>query len=74
MASPYVKVRIGNNPVTPYEVVVGTMVRMFDNKKEAFRFALRENKELIKEDVKKLEKQIRDLEWVEGEELLFDEL
>ena len=74
MASPYVKVRIGNNPVTPSEVVVGTMVRMFDNKKEAFRFALRENKELIKEDVKKLEKQIRDLEWVEGEELLFDEL
>ena len=74
MASPYVKVRIGQNTAAPYEVVVGTMVRMFDNKKESFRFALRENKELIKEDVKKLEKKIRDLEWVEGEELLFDEL
>lgn len=68
--SPYVSARIGNNPKYPYEVRVGVMVRMFDNKEEAMRFAIRENRECIKEDEESLRRKIQDLQVFDGFDLL----
>ena len=68
--SPYVSARIGNNPKYPYEVRVGVMVRMFDNKEEAMQFAIRENRVCIKEDEERLMRKIRDLQMFDGFDLL----
>lgn len=72
MASPYVSARIGDNPKWPYEVRVGITVRQFDNKKEAFSYAVRENRACIREEEEKLRQKIRDLQIFEGFDLLSD--
>ena len=57
-----VETRIGSNTAAPYEVKVGTMVRLFSDKDDAICYAIRENNKIVEELVEQVKKENR-IKW-----------